>query len=139
MSGNKSAPNLVISALTGFGGADNGKNLCIGIRDQNGVDAVIVIPHVLEGEFFTHLSSASEYAAKDRSEQPPADSIAALKVDGFGIGKAPDGTAVIQMKFANGIGLNFALEEKTQAELRNILDIADDMTDLPDGTQHKKH
>ena len=138
MSDTKKLSHLVIKLITGFGESDNGNLLGIQIQDQNGTDAVLMIPKELEGEFLAGFQSASKMAATKRGEPPALQTIAAMRVEGFGIGKTTDGTAVLQMRLASGIKLDFGLDLDTQSQLRTLLDTIEQTPPPPGGT-HRQH
>jgi len=134
----KNVPKIITRRIIGFGEADGGSLLCIQIKDQNGTDAVIMIPKELEGEFLARFQSASSFAAAKRGKPPVPETIAAMRVEGFGIGKARDGTAVLQMRLASGIKLDFGLDLDTQIQLRTLLDAIEQTPPPPSGT-HRQH
>ena len=138
MSDTKKLPQMKIKLITGFGESDNGNLLGIEIQDQNGTAAVLMIPKELEGEFLARFQSASQMAATKRGEPPVLETIAAMRVEGFGIGKTTDGTAVLQMRLACGIKLNFGLDLDTQSQLRTLLDTIEQTPPPPGGT-HRQH
>ena len=138
MSDTKKIPQLVIKRVAGFGESDNGNRLGIQIQDQNGVDAVLIIPKELEGEFFARFLSASSMAAKKRGEAPAPEIIHAMRVEGFGIDKTRDGIAVLQMRLASGIKLDFGLDPGSQSQLRTLLDTIEQAPPPPGGI-HRQH
>ena len=134
----KDVPKILIRRIIGFGEADDGKLLCIHIEDHKDMEAVIMIPSMFEGEFFARFQGASGMAAEKRGTPMAPETIAAMKVEGFGIGKARDGTAVLQMRTASGIKLDFGLDPSTQSQLRTLLDTIEQTPPPPGGT-HRQH
>ena len=139
MTGMKRSLKVLIHDVTDFGVADHGNVVCVGFRGDRDLDAVLMIPHAVETDFFVKLLSASTFAAQQRKQHSAIEALNPVEIDGVGIGRQPDGTAVLQLQLKSQVKLDFALDRDTQQQLRTVLDAIDSTPGLASGEPHKQH